>query len=97
MSSKPLELEGLGVEPESQTPVILLREPDSDTQIPIWIGEQEAMAIAAELEDVTPPRRGPIGPDDDADFLWDLGKERRRTGGSDSDKGDEPPAPTGAA
>jgi bifunctional DNase/RNase len=56
MSSKPLELEGLGVEPESQTPVILLREPDSDTQIPIWIGEQEAMAIAAELEDVTPPR-----------------------------------------
>lgn len=56
MSSKPLELEGLGVEPESQTPVVLLREPESDIQIPIWIGELEAMAIAAELEDVTPPR-----------------------------------------
>lgn len=56
MPSKPLELEGLGVEPESQTPVVLLREPESDTQIPIWIGETEAMAIAAELEDVTPPR-----------------------------------------
>ena len=56
MSSKPLELEGLGVERDSNTPVILLREPESDTQIPIWIGEQEAMAIAAELEDVTPPR-----------------------------------------
>ncbi|GAA1885002.1 hypothetical protein [Williamsia serinedens] len=48
-------------------------------------------------QDVQGPRRGPIGPDDDADFLWDLGKERRRTGGSDADKGDEPPAPTGAA
>src|SRR4051812_1734442 len=56
MSSKPLDLEGLGIEPDSQTPVILLREPESDTQIPIWIGEQEAMAIAAELENVTPPR-----------------------------------------
>ena len=56
MSVKPLELEGLGVEPESQTPVILLREPESDTQIPIWIGEPEAMAIAAPLESVTPPR-----------------------------------------
>lgn len=55
-TSKPLELEGLGVERDTQTPVILLREPESDTQIPIWIGEQEAMAIAAELEDVTPPR-----------------------------------------
>lgn len=52
----PLELEGLGYEPESKTPVILLREPESDTQIPIWVGETEAMAIAAELEDVTPPR-----------------------------------------
>jgi uncharacterized protein len=56
MPSMPLELEGLGVERDSNTPVILLREPESDTQIPIWIGEQEAMAIAAELEDVTPPR-----------------------------------------
>ncbi|MBS2028833.1 MAG: bifunctional nuclease family protein [Deltaproteobacteria bacterium] len=56
MPSKPLELEGLGIEPDSKTPVILLREPESDTQIPIWIGEPEAMAIAAELEDVTPPR-----------------------------------------
>jgi bifunctional DNase/RNase len=56
MSSKPLELEGLGVESRSGTPVILLREPQSDTRIPIWIGQQEAMAIAAELEEVTPPR-----------------------------------------
>lgn len=54
--SKVLEVEGLGVERETKTPVILLREPESDTQIPLWIGEAEALAIAAVLEDVTPPR-----------------------------------------
>ena len=45
-------------------------------------------------QDAPPTRRGPIGPDDDADFLWDLGKERRRTGGHDADPGDDPQAPT---
>lgn len=47
-------------------------------------------------------RRGPLGPDDDADFLSGLDSERRRTGGHDrgrpdspgsDDRGDEPPAP----
>ncbi len=45
-------------------------------------------------QDVSPTRRGPIGPDDDADFLWDLGKQRRRTGGHDADQGDDPQAPS---
>jgi hypothetical protein len=47
-------------------------------------------------QDVTPSsrRRGPIGPDDDPDFLFDLNNERRRSRRSDVDKGDDPQAPT---
>ncbi|MCK5755557.1 MAG: hypothetical protein KAH46_22910 [Mycobacterium sp.] len=45
-------------------------------------------------QDVTSSRRGPIGPDDDPDFLLDLGAERRRTGRSDVDQDDDPQSPT---
>ena len=76
MSSKPLELEGLGVEPESQTPVILLREPDSDTQIPIWIGEQEATAILVAIEGADVPR--PLAHDLMRSLLETLGAEVSR-------------------
>lgn len=45
-----LELRGLILDPDSNAPVVLLREADSDTFLPIWIGPFEAIAISRALE-----------------------------------------------
>lgn len=42
----------------------------------------------------TPAKPGPVGPDDDPDFLWDLNKkikDPRRTGGTGSRPAGQPP------
>ena len=42
----------LGVEKNSNTPIVVLREKDGDRLIPIYIGHFEAQAIAMEMADV---------------------------------------------
>lgn len=37
-------------------PVVILREPESNRVLPIWIGQAEALAIALELRGEKPPR-----------------------------------------
>lgn len=44
---------GLTIDPASNSPILILKDPDSDRTLPIWIGLLEATAIASELEDVT--------------------------------------------
>lgn len=47
---------GVGVDPRTQSPVLVLEESEGDRTLPIWIGFAEARSIAASLEGVEPPR-----------------------------------------
>lgn len=51
-----VEVAGVGLDPRTQTPVVLLRDPASEQVVPIWIGMPEAEAIARSLEGVETPR-----------------------------------------
>ena len=46
----------LGVDPTSNSPVVVLREKDGQRFLPIWIGPAEANAIAMKLQNVQAPR-----------------------------------------
>ncbi len=51
-----MKIAGIGLDPESKGPVVLLRDVESRFTLPIWIGLLEASAIAYALEGVDPPR-----------------------------------------
>ncbi|HEX3086611.1 MAG TPA: bifunctional nuclease family protein, partial [Pyrinomonadaceae bacterium] len=42
--------------PNSGTPIIILKDVNSETMLPIWVGAYEANAIALEIEKIAPPR-----------------------------------------
>lgn len=44
------------MDPNSGTPIIILKDINSDTMLPIWVGAYEANAIALEIEKVSPQR-----------------------------------------
>ena len=44
------------MDPNSGTPIVILKDVDSDTMLPIWVGAYEANAIALEIEKIAPPR-----------------------------------------
>lgn len=50
-----VEVVGVRVEMPSNSPIVLVRSP-ADLLLPIWIGPNEAAAIAMALQGVTPPR-----------------------------------------
>src|SRR3970040_1524531 len=52
----PLEVVGVRVELPSNQPIVLLKEKEGTRYLPIWIGANEATAIATAMEGVTPPR-----------------------------------------
>lgn len=52
----PLEVVGVRVELPSNQPIVLLKEKDGTRYLPIWIGANEATAIATAMEGVIPPR-----------------------------------------
>ena len=64
MSEKPeapiaqleVEIRGLILDPVSNTPIVILKKPDENLFLPIWIGVFEANAIALQLEGVATPR-----------------------------------------
>lgn len=51
-----VEIAGLGVDPQSRSPIVLLREPGTERVVPIWIGLSEAEAIARAMEGIETPR-----------------------------------------
>ncbi len=51
-----VEVKALLVDPVHNSPVILLKDQDSDMVVPVWIGSPEATAIAIELQNKTFPR-----------------------------------------
>src|SRR3982074_639552 len=44
------------MDPNSGTPIIILKDVESETMLPIWVGAYEANAIALEIEKIAPPR-----------------------------------------
>jgi bifunctional DNase/RNase len=51
-----VKIRALMMDPNSGTPIIILKDVNSETMLPIWVGAYEANAIALEIEKVTPQR-----------------------------------------
>ena len=51
-----MRIRGLMMDPVTNMPIVLLKESDSETVLPIWVGIYEANAIALEIEKVCTPR-----------------------------------------
>jgi len=64
------------LDPITKSPVVILENTKDKKLIPIWIGEQEALSIAMELEKVTTPR--PLPYDLIRNILQGLGTTLRR-------------------
>ena len=72
-----MELLGVRLEIPANAPVVLLRETTGDKRVlPIYIGPEEAKAIAMALEGVVPPR--PLTHDLLRDVVTALGAELRK-------------------
>src|SRR5512138_2757713 len=53
---KQMKVTGLVMDPNSNTPILVLKDVNDETTLPIWIGLLEATAIATELEKIQFPR-----------------------------------------
>ena len=51
-----VKIRALMMDPNSGTPIIILKDVEGDTMLPIWVGAYEANAIALEIEKIAPPR-----------------------------------------
>ena len=47
-----MSIDGLAMDPSSNTPIILLKSEDDGQTIPIWIGLLEATSIASSMQDI---------------------------------------------
>jgi bifunctional DNase/RNase len=55
-SAVKMTIRGLVMDPTSNTPVVVLENPEGNLLLPIWIGVCEANSIALEIEGVAVPR-----------------------------------------
>ncbi len=51
-----VKIGALIMDPNTNTPIVILKGIDSDTILPIWVGAYEANAIALEIEKIVPQR-----------------------------------------
>jgi bifunctional DNase/RNase len=51
-----MKIRGLMMDPVTNMPIVILKDVNSDSVLPIWVGIYEANAIALEIEKVTTPR-----------------------------------------
>ena len=51
-----VKIGALIMDPNTTTPIVVLKGIDSDTILPIWVGAYEANAIALEIEKIVPQR-----------------------------------------
>jgi len=47
-----VEVEAIAIDPEGNSPIVILKEQGGERSLPIWIGLMEATAIATELEKI---------------------------------------------
>lgn len=51
-----MKIRGLMMDPVTNMPIVILKDLNSETVLPIWVGVFEANAIALEIEKVSTPR-----------------------------------------
>lgn len=51
-----VKIRGLMMDPNSGTPIVILKDVNSETLLPIWVGAYEANAIALEIEKIATQR-----------------------------------------
>lgn len=51
-----MKIRGLMMDPVTNMPIVVLKDVNSDSLLPIWVGVYEANAIALEIEKVATPR-----------------------------------------
>jgi uncharacterized protein len=51
-----MKIRGLMMDPVTNMPIVILKDVNSNTVLPIWVGIYEANAIALEIEKVSTPR-----------------------------------------
>jgi uncharacterized protein len=51
-----MKIRGLMMDPVTNMPIVILKDVNGNTVLPIWVGVYEANAIALEIEKVTTPR-----------------------------------------
>lgn len=47
---------GLTIDPQTKTPIVVLREVEGETVLPVWVGAMEAMAVSLVLNKESLPR-----------------------------------------
>src|SRR2546426_7231850 len=71
-----VKIRAVMMDPNSGTPIVILKDVQSDTMLPIWVGAYEANAIALEIEKIAPPR--PMTHDLLRNLIVELGIEVER-------------------
>jgi hypothetical protein len=51
-----MKIKGLMIDPLTQMPIVILRDPGGESVLPIWVGIFEANAIALQMEKIQTPR-----------------------------------------
>lgn len=51
-----VKVRGLLVDPTTNSPIVLLKDVNSEAMLPIWVGPYEANSIASEIEKIAPQR-----------------------------------------
>ena len=52
-----MKIRGLMMDPVTNMPIVVLKDPSSDAVLPIWVGIYEANAIALEIERISEGQR----------------------------------------
>ena len=71
-----VKIRALIVDPNSGSPVLVLKDINSEDMVPIWIGACEANAIASAIENIAPQR--PMTHDLLKNFITHIGLEVKR-------------------
>lgn len=71
-----VKIGALIMDPNTNTPIVVLKGIDSDTILPIWVGAYEANAIALEIEKIVPQR--PMTHDLLRNFIIETGYRLKR-------------------
>lgn len=71
-----VKIGALIMDPNTNTPIVVLKGVDSDNILPIWVGAYEANAIALEIEKIVPQR--PMTHDLVRNFIIESGLSARR-------------------
>jgi bifunctional DNase/RNase len=71
-----MKIRGLMMDPAANTPIIILKDVNGESMLPIWVGAFEANAIAVEIEKLATQR--PMTHDLVKNIIWELGATVRR-------------------